>query len=102
MNQLDLLDFTRTHARTTDPQTSHDAAKSAVGLAAAHRAKILGYLKSISPSGAIYQDIASAVGLEPHAVARRLPELQQAGLARPLDATAVTRSGRQARLWAAA
>ena len=102
MSQLDLLDFARTHARATDPETSRAAASQAIGLAAAHRAKILAHLKSIRPSGAIYQDIASAIGLEPHAVARRLPELQQAGLAKPLDATALTRSGRQARLWAAA
>ena len=102
MSQLDLLDFARTHARTTDPHTSRDAAARAIGLAAAHRAKILAYLQSIRPAAAIYQDIAAATGLEPHAVARRLPELEEAGLARPLDSTAPTRSGRQARLWAAA
>lgn len=101
MTQLDLLDFTRTHSRRDDPQTSVDAARQAVSLASAHQAKIMAYLRRIHPNGDIYEGIATATGLEPHAVARRLPELQEAGLAEPLDKTIATKSRRQARVWRA-
>ena len=101
MTQLDLLTFAHSHARTTDPATSHAAARQAVSLASAHQAKIMAYLRRIHPNGDIYEGIATATGLEPHAAARRLPELQQAGLAEPLDKTIATKARRMARVWRA-
>lgn len=76
MTALPLFEFdARKKARRTDPDTSHEAARMAGALIAAHRRKILEYLEGIWPMAATYEDIARATGLDKHAVGRRLPEL---------------------------
>lgn len=79
MTQLSLLDHTP-RARSTDPQTSHQAAARADRFARGHHKLILDYLTSIAPRSAHYVTIAQATGLERHAVGRRLGELANAGL----------------------
>lgn len=70
------LTFDPPRARRTDPATSHRAARNARQFATGHFALILGALES---GPGTFKEIAERCGLERHAVARRLPELQQAG-----------------------
>lgn len=67
-------------ARRTDPETSHAAAAEHVasGANAAQRAACL---RVMSPDvGMTSDEIAAAAGIERHASARRLPELERDGL----------------------
>ncbi len=66
-------------ARRTDPETSHAAAAGHVasGANAAQRAACL---RVMSHVGMTSDEIAAAAGIERHASARRLPELERAGL----------------------
>ena len=99
MTQLD-LDFATRHSRRTDPETSHAAAASLTSVET-HKALILAYLKSIAPRSEIFESIASAVHMEPHAVARRLPDLMRDGLIERTEETRRTSTGRTARCWRA-
>jgi DNA-binding transcriptional ArsR family regulator len=84
-------------ARRTDPATSHAAARSARALAADHHARILDALRR---HGRLGKDgIARATGLSGVAVARRLPELERAGLVTPTGRTVESDTGRQEREW---
>ena len=73
-------------ARTRDPLTSHRAARNARQFAAGHAALIIDALASPGT----YKEIAERCGLERHAVARRLKELETAGRVRR---TAAERDG---------
>ena len=92
-------------ARSTDPQTSHDAAASMVETAAKQRERILTAFR-LNPGKAFTADALDAYlaelyeGQWPRTTAgRRLPELLERGLVRRLDETRPTRSGRNANLW---
>lgn len=67
-------------ARTTDPITSHQAARDAErrGVAAAHRLLCLAAVRR--EPGLTAAEIATRVGLERHKPSRRLPELRDDGL----------------------
>ena len=84
-------------ARTTDPQTSHAAARSMRSTAAEHHERILGALEAdgdLTP-----EQIADRCGLDSVQVCRRMAELERLGLAWPTSETRKTRSGRMARVW---
>lgn len=98
MTQL-AIDFAASHARRSDPRTSHDAAKAAEKFAASHAGRILECLKRHGPM--TVDQIAARVGLLPHQTNKRLPDLQARSLAIPLDRTEPSASGRQERLWIA-
>lgn len=89
-----------THARTSDPRTSHEAAEQSEPLAAQHHLIILSALKG-AVVGMTVEDIASRTGLEKHAVFRRMAELQKAKKATPLGLKLMA-TGRKGRLWFAA
>lgn len=78
MEQQSLFDCTARspRARRRDPSTSHIAAARFAGSGAqhAHHARILAALRS--RPGMTYTEIAEVTGLERHAVARRLKELE--------------------------
>lgn len=93
MTQIDAFSL----ARTTDPETSHDAAASMLGYAASHRAKILAYLRDCG--GATGDRIDEALDWKHATANRRLPELRRLGLVVMTEETDVTRSGRRARIW---
>lgn len=95
MTQPDL--FAR--ARADDPDTSKAAALAAAEFAGDHRAKILGSLLT-QGEGTCYE-IAARTGLDHVAVARRLPELEERGVAKPTDATRKGPTGRSCRVWEA-
>jgi predicted ArsR family transcriptional regulator len=85
-------------ARTTDPETSHEAAVSMSDAAASQRAEIYQHLLTVGPATADAIDLA--LGYRVTSAGRRLPELRDLGKVVMLEGTGLTRSGRQARLWA--
>lgn len=75
------IDFSP-RARASDPETSHEAAARAAGFAVSHRNRIYAALEQ---PGTI-KEIARRLGdLDHVAVARRMKELQELGLARPTE-----------------
>lgn len=74
----DLFDFSRTHARNSDPDTSHAAATKAPTLATVHRAMILRILRRYG--GMTAAEIASRTPLDTHQINRRTGELIQEGV----------------------
>lgn len=95
-----MTDFAHTHARTTDPHTSHKAAAAAKGLAGAHRDLIIGWLGSLSMNddGRTIEEIAAGVGLTHVQVARRMSELEADGRA-TWSGERLLSSGRNGRVW---
>jgi hypothetical protein len=73
VTQID-IDFSK-RARSSDPETSHAAARKAVNFAHGHYAKIIGALKLFGPQ-TIYE-LAANTGLTHVQVARRMPELSE-------------------------
>ena len=70
------LTFEPVRSRSRDPQTSQRAASKVSRFASGHFALIL---DALAQGPANFKEIAERCGLERHAVARRLPELEQAG-----------------------
>ena len=86
-------------ARASDPVTSHVAAAAAVRMAHDHQAAIHVALIGKGPMGK--DAIARATGLTGVAVARRLPELQRLGMAKPTGKMVLSDTGRPEREWEA-
>lgn len=94
------LTFDAPLARTSDPITSHAAANAAKDLQARHHRIILVCLKQ---HGALGKDgIAARTNLTGVAVARRMVELERAGLAKTTGRTVPSTTGRAEREWVAA
>lgn len=91
------LPFATTHARTDDPETSHEAAGRAAGFVWSHKARIL---LSIGrrPAGASW--IAYDLGFEVGQVNKRLADLRADGAAFT-SGSIESRSGRRERVWMA-
>lgn len=85
-------------ARASDPATSHLAAEHITqsGMRSRQQHAVLALLK-LYP-GRTSQELAR-YGIDRYALARRLPELESAGLARKGDARRCDISGRQALTW---
>lgn len=99
-SQLELDEWTRFHARRTDPETSQKAAASVATSKDAHLALILSTLRrSVAPLTG--EEIAKVCGLTMVQVCRRLPDLKKSGQARPTEETRPTSTGRSARCWEA-
>ncbi len=98
MNQPTLWDA-RTKARTTDPATSHAAARAARETAADHQRTILAVMRCGADWTA--DEIAAQCNLDRHQIGRRLGELERAGLVRKSGATRPTATGRQANCYEA-
>ena len=88
-----------TRARTTDPDTSHQAAASMEDGAASQRKQINQYL--IANAGRTADALDHELGLRVTSAGRRLSELEAAGLVRKTERRAPTRSGRSAIIWEA-
>jgi predicted ArsR family transcriptional regulator len=93
-------DDPRTLARATDPDTSREAARDAVasGSVARHESLILAALAGHA-AGMTSEEIATAAGLDRHAAARRLPELERRGLVRRGEPRRSAGSGRRGVTW---
>lgn len=76
-----LDDIQPVRARKTDPVTSHTAAKNAERFAASHAGRILAELRK---GVATAHRLSELTGLTVVQIDRRLPELEKAGLARPV------------------
>ena len=100
MTPLPLLDWRpEAHARAKDRATSHDAARQAGGVAQQHSTRILACLRGVWPHGATKDEIAQATSLDSVAVARRMRDLERAGLVLDTGGTRRSASGRQATVW---
>lgn len=99
MNQLSI--FEAPAARSSDPETSHQAAAQAVELQAKHHRLILACLSEHGPMGK--DGIAARVrGLDGVAVCRRLTELERTNRIRLTGRVVKSTSGRNEREWAIA
>lgn len=76
MNDLPLF-APRPLSRSTDPETSRAAANGARGKAESDREKLLAAVRA--KPGRTSAEIAVEAGLDRHAAARRLPELETSG-----------------------
>ena len=92
---FDLPIFNR--VRSEDPITSYQAADQIKEVAPKHFKIILEALKKHGPMGK--DGIAQKTGLNPNAVARRLPELQKLDLVATTGRTVKSLSGREEREW---
>lgn len=95
----DATQFARSHARTSDPSTSHDAAARAEKFAKSQSGRILACLLTFGPMSK--DQIATQLNLTGVQVSRRLPDLNRDGLAYPTDLTNKSASGCAERIWAA-
>lgn len=85
-------------ARNSDPDTSHEAAKSMTDEAATQRRQILEHLEAHGPQTADALDEALSFRLT--SAGRRMSELLRKALVRRTGEKEMTRSGRRADLWA--
>lgn len=88
-----------THARATDPETSHGAAQRVAEFAGTHCERIIKCLPMYGPQ--TNDEIATRTGLTPVQVDRRLPDLEDRGEAEPTGETRLSRAGRSERIWRA-
>lgn len=86
-------------SRATDPSTSHAAAEQHVksGKADSNRKKVLAGIE-ISP-GQTSDELADALGMDRHEVARRLPELEHQGMVRKGDKRKSWLTGNECVTW---
>jgi len=95
---LDLFE-PRTMARTSDPSSSHEAARAIVesGGRAAQAAAVLEALRVHGKSTS--RGLSQASGIDRHVVARRLPELEREGRVRRTEQILCPWAGRLAVGW---
>jgi len=99
MNQLSFVELEEPRARSSDPATSHAAARSAKELQADHCATIRAALDKYGPMGK--DGIAARTRLDGVQVCRRLVELERANLVRATGRTVMSTAGRAEREWMA-
>jgi hypothetical protein len=101
-DQLPLFDDLdpHTHARATDPETSHAAARSIASTAKHHVAQIARVLRTL-PDGGTKDELAARLPFGEHEVGRRLPDCEKAGVARRRGDTRPGCSGRACEVWEA-
>lgn len=87
-----------THARSSDPATSHASAAAATSFVGTHCDRIIAALTTHGPM--TKDEIASRAGLSPVQVDRRLPDLMADGRASPTGDIGQSFSGRPERVWA--
>jgi len=103
VNQAELPFDARTLARSTDPQTSKDAASASRELRALQHRTIMAVME-IRPAFCVPRDftadeIAALCDLDRHQVGRRLGELEREGLVRRTGNKRPTPSGRMAQCY---
>ncbi len=100
IDQLDMFPETAQRVRTTDPATSH-AAAAAVDVPA-RAGEVLAALRSLptaTPSELVVRLRRTGIDMDQNCVARRLGDLEAAGLAARTGDTRPGRSGRQQTVW---
>lgn len=100
MNRLtDRNQWADQHARRTDPETSHKAAKVISYKVGSHKARILQAMSWPPQPPLQSEEIAALSGLTDAQVWRRLPDLENDGKIRSTGKTRKKSSGCDARLW---
>lgn len=94
-----MTDFAITHARSTDPATSHEAAAAAERFAKSHCGLIYQCLLERGPASK--DEIAERTGLTGVQVDRRLNDLLKRELALPTSLLGTSKTGRRERIWTA-
>ena len=92
------LPFDVTHARPTDPDTSHEAAQQAEGPARRHKRIIVGVLRVWGPL-ASYEIADRCAALDYWQVTRRISDLRRDGKVEDSGARRLTPNGRPAGVW---
>ena len=87
-------------ARSSDPLTSFQAAAAARAFIPSQEARIVDALHTFGAMGV--DEIASLIALEPHAVGKRMRDLERCGVVRLSGNTVKSNSGRPQREWRAA
>jgi len=90
-------DFTKTHARADDIDTSKESSARAKTIAEHHRMKIFQALAEGGPQTS--DEIASQVGLLTHQVIKRVSDLRNDGVVVDTGERKPTRTGRPAAVW---
>ncbi len=96
------IDFARTHARTNDPSTSHEAAKhiASSGSLGKVQRQVLDALRRYTFHGCVTgRELAELNGID--GAWKRLPDLERAGLAERVGTQKCTVTGRKATSWKA-
>lgn len=93
------LDLFTAKARSTDPDTSHQAAQRVERTGTAHDQRSICLRIVTSAPGLTAAEIAQRAGLERHVPSRRLPELRDAGLVRNGEARLCAVMGTKAMTW---
>lgn len=92
--------FAHTHAHAHDPDTSHDAARTAQGLAERHKHIICTVLHLANQgAGLTSQEISAYCSLDYHQVARRISDLKRNGKVVDTGQRRASPGGRQAAVW---
>ena len=92
------MTFAHTHAHAHDPDTSHDAARQAKGLATRHKVIIHWALLDWGPMTS--NEIASHCELDYLQVARRINDLKRDGKVEDTGLRRASPGGRKAAVWA--
>ncbi len=90
------MTFAHTHAHAHDPDTSHDAARQAKGLAERHKAIIL---RGLGWGQGTSAEIAARCKLDYLQVARRISELKRDGKVTDSGQHRASPGGRRASVW---
>ena len=93
------LDGLNTVARTTDPDTSHAAARDARALSSPHRRLALQVLREAGDHGLTDFELAARTGVPQTSIGVRRKELVRAGLVEPTDERRLSPSGSKAIVW---
>ncbi len=90
------MTFTTTHAHRHDPDTSHEAARAAQGMAERHKVIICA---ALFWRGLTSQEISDICELDYHPVARRMSDLREDGKVMATGETRPSPGGRRATVW---
>lgn len=100
IDQLEIDEWVRLHHHAGDPSTSRRAAERATGLAARHRALVLGWIRT-SPVPIAAEEIADQTGLSTLQVMKRVSDLRNDARIAESGQEHRNRSGRMAIKWRA-
>lgn len=92
-------DFSRTHARRTDPATSHAAAESVVDITQSIQWQVMGVLIDADKPLAVEQIVDRMPHLEKDQVWRRVSDLKNKGWVEDSGELHGNRNGRSATRW---
>lgn len=93
-----MLDWTRRHTRNGNPVTSIKAAESVREVAAKQAATILAEM-TFGDGPMAVEEIADRLDMTPHAVGKRMSDLERGGVIRKTNEMHRNRSGRRALKW---